>query len=85
MSTQKPLALRLAEFHWLPTVWHPETSMELTRLYEQNQELLAALKLALPSINPKAVDRKRVQNYPIDECYINTIVRKAIEKAEGTV
>lgn len=58
---------------------------ELRRLYAVNQEMLKALKLAFPSINPKAIDRRRAEDNPIDECYINTIVRKAIEKAEGTV
>ena len=40
---------------------------------------LEAMELALPSINPKAIDGKRLQAEPIADCYVNTTVKKAIE------
>ena len=84
--SKQPEALRLAdvlESTMIIVDGADDAVGELRRLYVVNQELLAVLKLALPHINPKAIDRQRVQDNPVDECYVNTIVRKVIEKAEA--
>lgn len=49
-----------------------------------DDELLTTLKMALPHINPKAVSRKMMmQSKSVDDCYINTIVRRVIAAHEA--
>lgn len=46
---------------------------------------LEALKLALPHINPKAIDGVRVEAEPIADCYVNTIVSATIAAIEADI
>lgn len=53
------------------------------RLIASAPDLLKALKKALPFIPPTAIDIGMAESSPVAECYINSMVRASIAKAEG--